>query len=119
MRKILITLGLILITLVCLSQRTYISEIKGINNIDSAKHCIEIFNQLDYLGIYNVEYLSPSRTFIIKSKKYLNPTIIEDYFIGSGYEMTTFFEQGITHQMIILPNEKDTTKPKPLKIFSK
>lgn len=112
MKKILVVISLIFVSLMSMAQHTYITQIKNIETTDTAKYCVDIFKQLDYLGVYSVEFSQPTKTFLVKSKKFLHPTIIGDYFIASGYKVISFFETGESKQFIILP---DTTKSKKLK----
>lgn len=116
MKKFLLILGLMFTVICCSAQHTYIAQIKDIDNVDTTKTCIQIFQDL---RASNIEYSQQTKTFSFKTKTFLSKLIVEDYFTSSGYTIITFFETGKSSQIIVLPTVKDTTKQKSLKIFRK
>lgn len=107
MKKFLLLLIGLFISVSVMSQHRYLATVKVVNQKVADKTICEIFTDL---GATKCEASGNNDYLIVETKKFLPRVIVEDHFISQGYEVILFVEMEIKPTMYVIPAKKDTVK---------
>jgi hypothetical protein len=102
---LLVTLFFGLFTYTVSAQHYYLTVVRGIETVDSAKYVCDAFSAL---GVSDCNYSEINKYFKLKTKNLLPRIIVEDYFSALGYYIVLHIEVEEKPQLWKMPVKKDT-----------